>query len=306
MLTRGQAFSGLLRLKMKSAAHILLYVVSAVILVVLPIGAEALTLNLTQQREEGGRLGLVSSAGKPDCPVCKGSSAGKMQFKPAHFTCLSCDTSTCTDCKLVVCDLAQCLGGFAKEGGTGCSPWWWCDGNKPPGDNIGNTGFLQLLQTANRGVRGLARSIAQSASALVSVDGGKLAYKASRFVCSQAALAPTVKDPKTMQEKPAGKYIVFEQSSCKGSVMDQDCFCWDNFLRLSGLDPQAQPKKCDASCTGGECDGLTCGKEPPKEKVPKGGGAPPTNRDMPAVRSSEEERIPVDVALPAVVTASPA
>lgn len=82
-------------------------------------------------------------------------------FTPAHFSCTSCDVSSCKGCKNVVCDLAKCIGKFYSQecwctkplnpkvnkffcnddctGGlcdtaglkcktreSSCKPWWWC------------------------------------------------------------------------------------------------------------------------------------------------------------------------------------
>jgi len=82
-------------------------------------------------------------------------------FTPAHFSCTSCDLTSCKGCKNVVCDLAKCTGKFYKQecwckkplnpkalkffcdddctgglcntGGltcksreSSCKPWWWC------------------------------------------------------------------------------------------------------------------------------------------------------------------------------------
>lgn len=44
---------------------------------------------------------------------CNGSFVPK--FHPAHFTCMSCDTTTCPDCNSVMCDLSQCIGKFYTQ-----------------------------------------------------------------------------------------------------------------------------------------------------------------------------------------------
>lgn len=37
------------------------------------------------------------------------------KFHPAHFTCLSCDTTTCEGCNSVMCDLSKCIGKFYEQ-----------------------------------------------------------------------------------------------------------------------------------------------------------------------------------------------
>merc|ERR1712061_785283 len=90
------------------------------------------------------------------CPLknCGGTSADAfdVEFKPGHFTCMSCDVSACTGC-VVLCDLAECQGGFHEETGPKCEPWYLC-GGPPPGDSIDGIASQALIQeTAPRRAR---------------------------------------------------------------------------------------------------------------------------------------------------------
>lgn len=76
-----------------------------------------------------------ASAGRgSSCPLRKCGAAGDSKatvddttfdvvFKPGHFTCLSCDDSSCAGCG-IMCDLSQCQGGFHEQE---C----WCEGGPP-------------------------------------------------------------------------------------------------------------------------------------------------------------------------------
>jgi len=93
-------------------------------------------------------------------------------------------------------------------------------------------------------------------------DFGKLKFQPGRFVCESAALPPKVQNPKSYLWVDRG-YIVLDRFSCRGSLFDHKCLCWDNFSYLQGKDPMTSEFNCDDSCTWGQCEGRTCGKKAP-------------------------------------------
>eukprot|EP00929_Paragymnodinium_shiwhaense_P018385 TRINITY_DN12891_c0_g1_i1.p1 TRINITY_DN12891_c0_g1~~TRINITY_DN12891_c0_g1_i1.p1 ORF type:complete len:292 (+),score=59.05 TRINITY_DN12891_c0_g1_i1:90-965(+) len=270
-----------------------------------------------------GAAGQPPAEGGAACPVCGPDAVGPgatggLEFKSGHFTCLSCDAASCAGCDKVLCDVSQCVGQFGGDDTQGCQPWWWCSGDSPPGDNLGAySGFLQNRARPGKShSRQLQLHQASGASALqVSAASGAaarretstaeesgLSMKPSRFICTSAAMAPKVRNPRTMQMDEQN-YIVFEKSSCKGSTMGTKCYCYDNYAYLGGEDPKTSELKCNPDCNEGMCDGRTCAHEPP----PPLGGPPPfaAAKSMPAIRQSEEVMIPMIEATGGSVTAPP-
>merc|ERR1719277_1112284 len=119
-----------------------------------------------------------------------------------------------------------------------------------------------------------------------------LQLKPARFTCTSAAMPPKVQDPGTFFEVNRG-YIVFDKASCQGSTFETTCYCWDNFLRLSGDDPIASEMMCDTSCSLGPCDGRTCSSNPPSRLGKVVGASPPIQEPFPPERSEEEVMVPL-------------
>jgi len=104
-------------------------------------------------------------------------------------------------------------------------------------------------------------------------DFGKMKFKPGRFVCEAAALPPKVQNPKSYLWVDRG-YLVLDRFSCRGSLFNNKCQCWDNFAYKRGFDPKTSEFMCDDSCTWGQCEGKTCGKKAPPP-LPKPTDPPP-------------------------------
>lgn len=211
----------------------------------------------------------------PDCAVlcdlssCVGSfytqecwcqTGGDQNSNPAVAFCDE-------DCGGGVCDTPGFHCGSRYEV---CQPWWWC-GAPPP------TSFLQQ-RTGHKSGGGAAQRSAAARSMTQRLEEWRseaqlgtavrtapehLNLQAGRFECETAGLPPKTRDPKTMVWVERG-YLVLDRTTCHGSTFEHDCFCWDNFRRLKGLDPLTSELKCDSQCKFGGCEGKTCGKEVPK------------------------------------------
>lgn len=129
----------------------------------------------------------------------------------------------------------------------------------------------QQLRDARRAARvEKARLRAKTRATLGTVSGeigandfGRLSFRPGRFVCEAAALPPKVQDPKTMLWNDRG-YLVLDRASCKVTLFDSKCFCWDQVLHLKGKDPLTSEFTCDGSCQWGACEGRTCASSPPQ------------------------------------------
>lgn len=269
-----------------------------------------------------------------------------VELKPAHFTCMSCDVTTCSG-NFVLCDVSKCIGKFYSQecwcqtertieisqpmwrfnqakseyepkagmqrflcddncnGGVcdteslkclkreeACQPWWWCNSpppNEPPRDpdqEFKSMSFLQQhdMHKDQHQVKaaGMVKNTAN--------DFGDLKFQGSRFECASAALPPNVRNEQTYLWENRG-YLVFDAAACDGSVFEHQCYCWDNFLYLSGKDPLTSNMLCDNECSWGPCEGKTCATRPPPplEEVVK--AAPPPARR--ALHNSNNQMIPI-------------
>jgi len=117
-------------------------------------------------------------------------------------------------------------------------------------------------------------------------DFGKLSFQAGRFTCEAAALPPKVQNPNSYLWVDRG-YMVFDRFSCRGSLFNYKCMCWDNFLYLQGKDPKTSEFQCDDTCNWGQCEGRTCGKGPPPPLPPPPPPVPLDPLAMETLRSSE-------------------
>merc|ERR1719247_1524839 len=109
-------------------------------------------------------------------------------------------------------------------------------------------------------------------------DFGTMKFQPGRFVCESAALPPKVQNPDSYLWEDRG-YLVLDRFSCKGSLFDKKCLCWDDFAYLQGGDPKTSQFMCDDTCTWGQCEGKKCGKKappplpPPTDPPPEDPGA---------------------------------
>jgi len=117
-------------------------------------------------------------------------------------------------------------------------------------------------------------------------DFGNLKFQPGRFVCESAALPPKVQNPNSYLWIDRG-YMIFDRFSCRGSLFNYKCFCWDNFQYLQGKDPLTSEFTCDDSCTWGQCEGRTCGKGPPPPLPPPPQPVPMDAAAMETLRSNE-------------------
>lgn len=270
-----------------------------------------------------------------------------VELKPAHFTCMSCDVTTCAG-NFIMCDVSKCIGKFYSQecwcqtdrvieinkpmwnfdkdkseyepkqgmqrflcdddcsGGVcdigslkclkreeACQPWWWCNSpppNEPPGDpetEFKSMSFLQQRDTYKEeqqvDVDGMVKNTAN--------DFGDLKFQGSRFECASAALPPKVRNAQTYLWESRG-YLVFDAEACDGSVFEHQCYCWDNFLYLSGKDPLTSDMLCDTGCSWGPCEGKTCATKPPPplDKVAKAPPPPPND----ALHNSDNQMFQID------------
>lgn len=232
-------------------------------------------------------------------------------FTPAHFTCSSCDVSTCKGCKNVVCDVSKCIGKFftqecwcTKPLGAGavdkifcdsdctgglcntqgltcktresqCKPWWWC--NLPPPKEADS--FLQtsacakkessssLMERFEKAKAHALSTSAVEAPAAMKKQISAFSFQPGSFVCESAMLPQPDEDPVTLAQTPPG-FIVLDGNTCQGGYFLKQCFCYDKFKYLRGEDPITSELMCDDGCGLGDCQGKTCGKEPPPPLPP--------------------------------------
>jgi len=87
-------------------------------------------------------------------------------------------------------------------------------------------------------------------------------FQPGSFVCESALLPSPDEDPVTLAQTPPG-FIVLDGNTCQGGYFKKTCFCYDKFLYLRGKDAMVTELQCDSECGLGDCNGKTCGAEPP-------------------------------------------
>jgi len=167
-----------------------------------------------------------------------------------------------------ICDTE---GLHCKRRAEACQPWWWCNESPPTTTEEPSVpNFLQELSTEHTNASKqsfLHRSVSSQRSkqrAAATTKGNDmrlLNFDQSRFVCESAALPPKIWDDQSGWLDIG--YIIFDRDSCEGSLMEHDCYCWDNFKHLRGEDDMTSVLKCDSKCTWGACECKTCGQSPP-------------------------------------------
>lgn len=133
---------------------------------------------------------------------------------------------------------------------------------------------------------GNKESVKQGGKEFEKNDIGLFDFKLGSWTCGSAALPPQVQDPVTFMWQDRG-YLVFERPSCTGGEFDTKCYCWDNFLLVSGQDPLTSEFQCDGGCGLGPCAGKTCSSGGPPDPPAPSAPPPPSVEEVEDMRQGE-------------------